>query len=148
MASAESIGVIVCVSDVKGRDKKGDRFISPQVQAQGTTAYCREEGYDAVVIEPMDLNVPHTTPHDDRPALAEGLRLVEAGALAGLGFWSQDRIGPLMLTRELKARLLATGGVLKVADNRSAEVLDARGYSKLPSEYMSPMRRSRLVGSG
>ena len=75
----------------------------------------------------------HTTPLDDWPGMGEALRLVEAAALRSRGPASQDRIGPLMLTRELKARLLTAGGVLKIADNPSAETLDARGYAKLPS---------------
>jgi hypothetical protein len=48
-----------------------------------------------------------------------------------------------MLTRELKGRLLAAGAVLKVADNPSAEVLDAKSYLKLPSEYMSLMHEAQ-----
>jgi DNA invertase Pin-like site-specific DNA recombinase len=137
MAEQGTIGIVVRVSDVRGRDKRGDRFISPDEQVRHTSAHCRASGYAVQVIEPMDLNVSHTTPLDERPAMSEALRLVEAGALAGIGAASQDRIGPLVLTRELKARLLAAGAVLKVADNPTAELLDARGYLKLPSETMS-----------
>lgn len=142
MASG-TIGIVVRVSDVRGRDKRGDRFISPDEQVRQTGAYCRSAGYDVLVIEPSDLNVSHTTPLDERPAMGEALRLVESGAIAGIGVSSQDRIGPLVLTRELKARLLAAGGVFKVADNPSAEALDARGYLKLPSEYMSLMHEAQ-----
>lgn len=132
-----TIGIVVRVSDVRGRDRRGDRFISPDEQARHASAYCRSAGYDVVVLEPGDLDVSHTTSLDDRPAMGEALRLVERGELAGIGVSSQDRIGPLVLTRELKTRLLAAGGVLKVADNPSAEVLDARGYGKLPAETMA-----------
>lgn len=78
MQTAGVIGIVVRVSDVKGRDKKGDRFISPQEQVQHTTAYCRAAGYDVLVIEPTDLNVSHTTPLDERPAMGEALRQVES----------------------------------------------------------------------
>jgi DNA invertase Pin-like site-specific DNA recombinase len=138
-----TIGIVVRVSDVKGRDKKGDRFISPPEQIAKTTAYCRAAGYDVQVIEPMDLNVSHTTALDERPAMGQALRLVESGTLVGVGVASQDRIGPLVLTRALKKRLLEAGALLKVADNPSAEVLDARGYMKLPSEYMSLMHEAQ-----
>ena len=62
-----------------------------------------------------------------------------AQALERRGIRPTDRIGTLALTRELKERLLRAGAVLKVADNPSAEKLDARGYAKLPSEYVSLM---------
>jgi hypothetical protein len=48
-----------------------------------------------------------------------------------------------MLTRELKARLLKTGSVLKVADNPAAEKLNARGYLKLASEVMDLMHEAQ-----
>jgi site-specific DNA recombinase len=137
VTSSRTIGIVVRVSDVNGRDKKGDRFISPQEQVRTATAYCEAAGYEVVVIEPWDLNVSHTTPLDERGGMGEALRLVESGGLDGIAVSSQDRIGTLVLTRELKARLLKAGGVLKVADNPSAEKLDARGYEKVPSELMS-----------
>src|SRR4051812_5631663 len=101
-----TIGIVVRVSDVKGRDKQGDRFISPSEQEATTAAYCRTAGWDVVVMEPKDLNVSHTTALDERPAMGQALRLVEAGELDGIGVASQDRIGPLLITRELKKRLL------------------------------------------
>ena len=72
-----TIGIVVRVSDVRGRDKKGDRFISPDEQIRRRATYCQSAGYDVRVIEPTDLNVSHTTPLDERPALGEALRLVE-----------------------------------------------------------------------
>ncbi len=135
--SKGTIGIVVRVSDVNGRDKKGDRFISPTEQIAKGSGYCKADGYEVVVIEPMDLNVSHTVALDERPGMSEALRMVESGEIVGLGFSSQDRIGTLMLTRELKRRLLEAGAVLKVADNPAAEALDARGYLKLPSETMS-----------
>lgn len=139
----KTLALVVRVSDVKGRDKKGDRFISPDEQVRKATAYAKQSGYQVQVIEPMDLNVSHKVPLNDRPAMGEALRLVEAGKLAGIVVSSADRLGPLMLTRELKDRLLAAGGVLKVQDNPSAEVLDARGFAKLPSEYMDLMHEAQ-----
>jgi len=41
------IGIVVRVSDVKGRDKKGDRYISPTEQVKVATAYCT--GFDVAV---------------------------------------------------------------------------------------------------
>jgi DNA invertase Pin-like site-specific DNA recombinase len=143
MASKGTIGIVVRVSDVKGRDKRGDRFISPAEQIAKASPYCHGDGYDVLVIEPMDLNVPHKTPLDERPGMSEALRMVESGELAGIGVSSQDRIGTLAIMRELKKRLLDAGAVLKVADNPSAEVLDARGYMKLPAEYMSLMHEAQ-----
>jgi DNA invertase Pin-like site-specific DNA recombinase len=143
MTSSRTIGVVVRVSDVKGRDKKGDRFISPAEQVRVATGYCKADGYEVVVIEPSDLNVSHTTALDQRPGMGEALRRIDAGLLDGIAVSSQDRIGTLVLMRELKERLLRAGAVLKIADNPSAEKLDARGYSKLPSEYVSLMHEAQ-----
>ena len=143
MENTRTIGVVVRVSDVKGRDKRGDRFISPTEQIATAAAYCKAAGFEVLVIEPMDLNVSHTTPLVEREGMSEALRLVESGAIQGVGVSSQDRIGTLAITRELQRRLLEAGAVLKVADNTSAEVLDARGYRKLPSEYMSLMHEAQ-----
>jgi hypothetical protein len=44
MAAKGTIGIVPRVSDVGGRDKKGDRFISPQEQIRTTEAYCRAHG--------------------------------------------------------------------------------------------------------
>jgi DNA invertase Pin-like site-specific DNA recombinase len=142
-ATKGTIGLVVRVSDVKGRDKRGDRFISPAEQVRTGTAYVSADGWAVRVIEPMDLNVSHTTPLDERPAMSEALRLIKKGEVQGIAVSSQDRIGTLAVTRELKARLLAAGAVLKVADNPAAEVLDARGYLKLPCEYMSLMHEAQ-----
>jgi DNA invertase Pin-like site-specific DNA recombinase len=138
--SKRKLALVVRVSDVRGRDRKGDRFISPDEQVRDATAYVGDE-YDLVRFD--DLNVSHKTAIDARPGMGEALKQIESGKLAGLVVSSQDRIGPLMLTRELKARLLAAGGVLKIADNPAAEVLDATGYAKLPSEYMSLMHEAQ-----
>jgi hypothetical protein len=138
--SKQKLALVVRVSDVKGRDRKGDRFISPDEQVREATAYVGGE-YDVVRFD--DLNVSHKTPIDARRGMGEALKQIESDKLAGLVVSSQDRIGPLMLTRELKARLLAAGGVLKIADNPAAEVLDATGYAKLPSEYMSLMHEAQ-----
>ena len=83
MEAKGTIGIVVRVSDVGGRDKKADRFISPDEQIRTAGAYVRAAGYDVFIVEPQDLNVSHTTPLDDRPGLGEALRLVEAGRLAG-----------------------------------------------------------------
>src|SRR5262245_60981390 len=131
------LGLVVRVSDVAGRDKRGDRFISPVEQIRIGTGYAQSAGWEVVVVDPMDLNVSHTTALDDRPGMGEALRRVESGEWQGIVVSSQDRLGTLALTRELKARLRDAGGVLKVADNPAAEDLAARGYMKLPSETMS-----------
>jgi DNA invertase Pin-like site-specific DNA recombinase len=137
------LALVVRVSDVGGRDKKGDRFISPTEQIRTATRYARDAGFEVEVVEPQDLNVSHTTPLDQRPAMGQALRLVEEGKRSGIVVSSQDRLGTLALTRELRARLLQAGGVLKVADNPSAELLDARGYAKLPAEQMSLMHEAQ-----
>jgi DNA invertase Pin-like site-specific DNA recombinase len=126
---------VVRVSDVKGRDRKGDRFIAPDEQIRNAEAYARGRGNDVQVFQ--DLNVPHATPLDLRPGMGEALRRIEAGELAGLVVSSQDRLGPLDITRELKARLLAAGAVLLVPDNPGIEELEAKGYKKLPGESMA-----------
>jgi Recombinase/Recombinase zinc beta ribbon domain len=145
MPRKKLLALVVRVSDVGGRDKKngGDRFISPDLQVQVATKYARDAGYSVEVVEPQDLNVPHTTPLDKRPAMGRALRGVEEGRYAGIVVSSQDRLGTLPLTRELKARLLAAEGVLKVADNPAAEALDARGYAKLPADQMSLMHEAQ-----
>ena len=86
MGSKGTIGIIPRVSDVRGRDKKGDRFISPQEQVASTAAYCAADGYDTQTVESMDLNVSHTTPLDERPGMSEGFRRVASGEWVGLGF--------------------------------------------------------------
>jgi DNA invertase Pin-like site-specific DNA recombinase len=139
----DTLGIVVRVSDVKGRDKKGDRFISPAEQIAQASGYCKGAGFDVRVIDPQDLNVSHTTPLDERDGMSEALRLLAEGEIHGLAFSSQDRIGTLAITRDLKRRLLDAGAVLKVADNPAAEVLDAKGYLKLPSEYMSLMHEAQ-----
>jgi DNA invertase Pin-like site-specific DNA recombinase len=143
MEAKGTVGIVVRVSDVKGRDKRGDRFISPEEQVRVATGYCEAAGYAVTVIEPKDMNVSHTTPLDERPGMGEALRLVEAGLLAGIAVASQDRIGTLAVLRHLKDRLHGAGAVLKVPDNPSAEVLDARGYMKLPAEYVSLMHEAQ-----
>jgi hypothetical protein len=108
-SSKGTIGIVVRVSDVKGRDKRGDRFISPAEQIGTASAYCRADGYDVLVIEPQDLNVSHTTPLDERDGMSKGLRLIATGEIQRLAFSSQDRIGTLAITRELRKRLLDAG---------------------------------------
>jgi hypothetical protein len=120
------LGLVVRVSDVAGRDKKGDRFISPTEQIRIGTAYAQSDGWEVEVIEPMDLDVLHTTPLDERPAMGDALCRVETGELKEIVVSSQDRLGTLALTHELKARLREANGVLKVADNPAAEDLSAR----------------------
>jgi DNA invertase Pin-like site-specific DNA recombinase len=131
----KTLALVVRVSDVKGRDKKGDRFIAPEEQVRNAEAYSRGRGFEVQAFQ--DLNVSHTTPLDARPGMGEALRLIEAGELAGLVVSSQDRLGPLDITRELKARLLAAGAVLLVPDNPAIEELEAKGYKKLPGESMA-----------
>src|SRR5947209_6451934 len=86
------LALVVRVSDVKGRDKKGDRFISPELQVATATGYASGRGYAVEQFE--DLNVSHTTQLDKRPGMGEALRLIESGKLAGLVVSSQDRLGP------------------------------------------------------
>lgn len=143
MAKAAILALVVRVSDVKGRDKKGDRFISPDEQIRDGTAYAKAREFEVSVMKPMDLNVSHTRPLDERPAMSRALALVEAGKLAGIVLSSQDRLGTLAITRELKARLLTAGAVLLVADNPGAEVLDAKGYGKLPTEYIALLHEAQ-----
>ena len=143
-----TLALVVRVSDVKGRDRDGDRFISPDQQVRDASAYARAAEFAVRVIEPKDLNVSHTTPLDDRPAMGAALRLVETGELGGIVVSSQDRLGTLELTRELKRRLLEAGAVLKVADNPGAEVLDAKGYLKIPSDLMSLVHEAQREEMG
>jgi hypothetical protein len=56
-----TIGVVVRVSDVKGRDKKGDRFISPDEQVRVTTAYCRADGYEVQVQRSVSFEIACST---------------------------------------------------------------------------------------
>jgi Recombinase/Recombinase zinc beta ribbon domain len=100
------------------------------------------------VIEPYDLNVSHTTPLDERPAMSRALVLVASGKLAGIVVSSQDRLGPLDITRELKERLLAAKAVLLVPDNPAIEVLAAKGYAKLPGEQMALMHEAQREEMG
>jgi DNA invertase Pin-like site-specific DNA recombinase len=141
MQNQEKLALVVRVSDVKGRDKKGDRFISPDEQVRDGTVYARSAGYEIQRFD--DLNVSHTVPLDERPGMSAALKLIEAGKLAGIVVSSQDRLGTLTITRELKARLFAAGAVLKVADNPGAEQLDARGYAKLPTEYIALLHEAQ-----
>ena len=135
------LALVVRVSDVKGRDKKGDRFISPELQVATATGYASGRGYAVKQFE--DLNVSHTTPLDKRPGMGEALRLIESGKLAGLVVSSQDRLGPLEITRELKQRLVAAGAVLLMPDNPGIENIAARGYAKLPGENMALMHEAQ-----
>jgi DNA invertase Pin-like site-specific DNA recombinase len=90
-----------------------------------------------------DLNISHTTPLHERPGMGEALRLVEAGKLAGIVVSSQDRLGPLEITRELKKRLLAAKAVLLVPDNPTVEVLDAKGYAALPGDLVAQIHTAQ-----
>lgn len=139
MAADKKLALVVRVSDVKGRDKKenGDRFISPELQMATATGYAAGKGY--AVKRFNDLNVPHTTPLDRRPGMGEALKLIEAGKLAGLVVSSQDRLGPLDITKELKRRLVAADAVLLCPDNPGIENIAARGYASLPGEQMALM---------
>jgi hypothetical protein len=56
---------------------------------------------------------------------------------------SQDRLGPVALTHELKARLLAAGAVLLVPDNPAAEVLDAKGFAALPADLVAQIHTAQ-----
>jgi hypothetical protein len=79
----EKGNALALVSDVKGRDKKGDRFISPELQIAGGSGYARGHGFEEFEVF-EDLNASHTTPLDDRPgmstALADGARFSLAEA--------------------------------------------------------------------
>jgi DNA invertase Pin-like site-specific DNA recombinase len=141
MAADKKLALVVRVSDVKGRDKKGDRFISPELQIATATGYAAGRGYAVKKFE--DLNVSHTTPLDTRPGMGEALRLIESGKLAGLIVSSQDRLGPLDITRELKTRLVAADAILLVPDNPGIENIAARGYAKLPGENMALMHEAQ-----
>ena len=133
MAGKGKLALVVRVSDVKGRNKKEDRFISPELQVAAGSGYARGRGFvEFEVFE--DLNVSHTTPLDERRGMGAALAKIEAGQLAGLVVSSQDRLGPVALTHELKARLLEAEAVLLVADNPAAEVLDAKGFAALPAD--------------
>ena len=129
------LALVVRVSDVAGRDKKADRFIAPDEQVRVATGYASGRGYTVQRFD--DLNVPHLTALDKRPGMGEALRLIESGELVGLVVSSQDRLGPLDLTRELKRRLQAADAVLLVPDNPGVENVAARGYAKLPGEQMA-----------
>ena len=142
MAGMGKLALVVRVSDVKGRDKRGDRFISPELQIAGGSGYARGRGFgEFEVFE--DLNVSHTTPIADRPGMSAALAKVEAGQLAGLVVSSQDRLGPVALTHELKARLLAAEAVLLVPDNPAAEVLDAKGFAALPADLVAQIHTAQ-----
>jgi len=143
LLTTKKVGLVVRVSDVKGRDKAGDKFVSPELQIAGAAGYAAGRGFEVAVIEPYDLNVSHTTPLDERPAMSRALMLVESGKLAGIVVSSQDRLGPLDITRELKERLLAAKAVLLVPDNPAIEVLAAKGYAKLPGEQMALMHEAQ-----
>ena len=142
MVGKGKLALVVRVSDVKGRDKRGDRFISPELQIAGGSGYARGRGFgEFEVFE--DLNVSHTTPIADRPGMSAALAKIEAGELAGLVVSSQDRLGPVALTHELKARLLAAGAVLLVPDNPAAEVLDAKGFAALPADLVAQIHTAQ-----
>ncbi|MDQ2911308.1 MAG: recombinase family protein [Actinomycetota bacterium] len=142
MAAKGKLALVVRVSDVKGRDKKGDRFISPELQIAGGSGYARGRGFtEFEVFE--DLNVSHTTPLDSRAGMSAALAKIEAGKLAGLVVSSQDRLGPVALTHELKARLLAAGAILLVPDNPAAEVLDAKGFAALPADLVAQIHTAQ-----
>src|SRR4051794_15359628 len=92
------LGLVVRVSHVNGRDKnedgeKNDGFISPDEQERDAARYVCPQGWDVLVLDPQDLNVPYSTPVEERKALPLGLRMIAAGELDGLVFSSQDRIG-------------------------------------------------------
>jgi len=142
MAGKGKLALVVRVSDVKGRDKKGDRFISPELQIAGGSGYARGRGFEEFEVF-EDLNVSHTTSLDDRPGMSSALARIEAGELAGLVVSSQDRLGPVALTHELKARLLAAGAVLLVPDNPAAEVLDAKGFAALPADLVAQIHTAQ-----
>ena len=142
MAGKGKLALVVRVSDVKGRDKRGDRFISPELQVAAGSGYARGRGFgEFEVFE--DLTVSHTTPLDDRPGMCAALVKIEAGELAGLVVSSQDRLGPVALTHELKARLLAAEAVLLVPDNPAAEVLDAKGFAALPADLVAQIHTAQ-----
>lgn len=42
MNSKLTIGVVIRVSDVRGRDKRGDRYIAPDEQIRTATIYCSD----------------------------------------------------------------------------------------------------------
>jgi DNA invertase Pin-like site-specific DNA recombinase len=142
MAKKVKLALVVRVSDVKGRDKNGDRFISPELQIAGGSGYARGRGFAGFEVF-EDLNISHTTPLDDRPGMSAALAKIEAGKLAGLVVSSQDRLGPVALTHELKARLLAAEAVLLVPDNPAAEVLDAKGFAALPADLVAQIHTAQ-----
>ena len=74
MAGKGKLALVVRVSDVKGRDKKGDRFISPELQIAGGSGYARGRGFEEFEVF-EDLNVSHTTSLDDRPGMSSALVL-------------------------------------------------------------------------
>lgn len=138
------LGLPVRVSDTNGREKNGgeegkknDSFISPDEQIRDAARYVSAQGWDVLVLDPQDLNVPYSTAIAERKALPLGLRMIAAGDLDGLVFSSQDRIGTPDVMRELKARLFELRAVLKVADNPAAENLGAKGYARLPGDMMT-----------
>jgi len=62
--TTKKVGLVVRVSDVKGRDKAADKFVSPELQIAGAAGYAAGRGFEVAVIEPYDLNVSHPTPLD------------------------------------------------------------------------------------
>ncbi len=125
----KKLGLVVRVSRVGKRG--GERFQSPGDQVAIGTARAEREGYAVRVFDADAQNggVSGATPYDDRPGMGAALRLVENGKLAGIVVAAMDRLvredpEKGVTLRGFQQRIRKAGGVLLVADNAMAEVLD------------------------
>jgi Recombinase/Resolvase, N terminal domain/Recombinase zinc beta ribbon domain len=151
-ANKKKLALVVRVSQVAGRE--GERFISPGEQVKAATLRAEKAGYDVRAFEEdaRGKGVSGATPFDERPGMAEALKLIESGELAGLVVAAQDRLvrpgrkdGDML--RELQERIRKANAVLLVADNPSAEVLDPTkelpvGFEALPTDMRGLVDRA------
>jgi hypothetical protein len=135
----------------KGK-REGEKFQSPGQQKTDATRHAAARGFDVSQVFDDTQSVQGSTPFDDRPGLSRALAAIEAGKLDGLVVATQCRIarpdrkdGDLI--RLMQERIRSAGAVLLVADNPSAEVLDAEkelptGYEALPTDMRGLVDRA------
>jgi DNA invertase Pin-like site-specific DNA recombinase len=101
---------------------RGDRLISPELQAERIRAYAVIRDLEVEILEP-ELDVSGGSAVDSRPILSQALDGIEQGRYAGIIVAQLDRLSRMDITEALHTirRIEAAGGeVIAVAENFDA----------------------------
>jgi DNA invertase Pin-like site-specific DNA recombinase len=123
----KKLGLVVRVSQVGGRN--GERFQSPGDQIAAGTARAEHAGYGVEVFDADARSISGATPYDERPGMSAALRAIEEGRLAGIVVSALDRLvredpEKGVTLKAIQRRIREARGVLLIADNAAAEILD------------------------